>query len=51
MIVFCEQYKGRKLRNDGRLADVGPTLLAMMGLEQPEEMTGQNPLVSEASEG
>ncbi len=25
---------------DGRLADVAPTLLALMGLEQPREMTG-----------
>lgn len=27
---------------DGRLADVAPTLLALMGLKQPEEMTGQS---------
>jgi 2,3-bisphosphoglycerate-independent phosphoglycerate mutase len=26
--------------NDGRLADLAPTLLHLMGLEQPEEMTG-----------
>ena len=26
----------------GRLADVAPTLLALMGLPQPREMTGQN---------
>ncbi len=25
---------------DGRLADIAPTLLALMGLEQPSEMTG-----------
>ena len=42
LIVFDERYKGRKLRQGGRLADVGPTLLEMMGLEQPEEMTGQS---------
>ncbi|MBB4286566.1 2,3-bisphosphoglycerate-independent phosphoglycerate mutase [Roseospira goensis] len=30
--------------HEGRLADVAPTLLALMGLPQPEEMTGQ-PLV------
>ncbi len=27
--------------NDGILADVAPTLLKLMGLEQPEEMTGE----------
>ncbi|WP_375259397.1 2,3-bisphosphoglycerate-independent phosphoglycerate mutase [Citreimonas sp.] len=32
---------GARLR-DGRLADVAPTLLALMGLEQPEEMTGES---------
>ncbi len=28
------------LREDGRLADVFPTVLALLGLEKPEEMTG-----------
>ncbi len=42
LIVFDESYKGKKLREGGRLADVGPTLLEMMGLPQPEEMTGQS---------
>ncbi|MBW8001472.1 MAG: 2,3-bisphosphoglycerate-independent phosphoglycerate mutase [Planctomycetes bacterium] len=42
LIVFDERYKGRKLRQGGRLADVGPTLLDMMGLEKPKEMTGQS---------
>ena len=27
--------------HDGRLADIAPTLLALMGLKQPVEMTGQ----------
>jgi len=27
---------------DGRLADLAPTLLAMMGLKQPAEMTGKS---------
>ncbi len=26
----------------GRLADIAPTMLALMGLEQPEKMTGEN---------
>ncbi|MDD3305774.1 MAG: 2,3-bisphosphoglycerate-independent phosphoglycerate mutase [Acetobacterium sp.] len=29
------------LRNDGRLADVAPTLLDLMGLPKPPEMTGE----------
>ena len=41
-IVFDKRYKNRKLREDGRLADVGPTLLQMMELPQPEEMTGRS---------
>lgn len=34
---------------DGRLADIAPTLLALMGLPQPNEMTGVNLLRSQAS--
>ena len=33
--------EGAVLRN-GRLADLAPTLLALMGLEQPDEMTGRS---------
>ncbi len=33
------------LREGGCLADVAPTLLEMMGLEKPEEMTGESLLV------
>ncbi|SDE62672.1 2,3-bisphosphoglycerate-independent phosphoglycerate mutase [Limimaricola pyoseonensis] len=33
--------EGARLR-DGRLADLAPTLLALMGLDQPEEMTGRS---------
>jgi 2,3-bisphosphoglycerate-independent phosphoglycerate mutase len=42
LIVFDERLKGAKLRQDGRLADISPTLLAMMDLPQPKEMTGQS---------
>ena len=34
-----------KLREGGRLADIVPTLLELMGMEQPKEMTGQSLLV------
>ena len=42
LIVFDEQFKNCKLREGGRLADIGPTLLQMMELPQPEEMTGKS---------
>ncbi|HEX4884042.1 MAG TPA: 2,3-bisphosphoglycerate-independent phosphoglycerate mutase [Casimicrobiaceae bacterium] len=37
--------KGAKVRDGGALCDIAPTLLALMGLPQPEEMTGR-PLVT-----
>lgn len=37
--------KNVKLRDGGRLADLAPTLLDMMGLEQPAEMTGKSMIV------
>jgi 2,3-bisphosphoglycerate-independent phosphoglycerate mutase len=55
LIVVGERFKGKKLRGDqdasgwfkpevrarrGRLADIMPTALAMMGLPKPTEMTG-----------
>ncbi len=42
LIVFDERYKNCKLRTGGRLADIGPTLLDMMDLPQPKEMTGKS---------
>ncbi|MHC4623598.1 MAG: 2,3-bisphosphoglycerate-independent phosphoglycerate mutase [Planctomycetota bacterium] len=42
LIVFDDRYKNKKLREGGRLADVGPTLLEMMQLEQPQQMTGRS---------
>ncbi len=42
LIVVGEPFKDRSLRTGGRLADVVPTSLAMMGLDQPEAMTGQS---------
>jgi len=30
------------LRDGGALCDVGPTILGMLGLEQPHEMTGRD---------
>jgi 2,3-bisphosphoglycerate-independent phosphoglycerate mutase len=33
------------LRKGGRLADVAPTILSLMGLDQPPEMTGISMIV------
>ncbi|MBF9031254.1 2,3-bisphosphoglycerate-independent phosphoglycerate mutase [Rhodobacterales bacterium HKCCE3408] len=43
-VILWAGPEGAKLR-DGRLADLAPTLLQLMGLEQPEEMTGQSLIV------
>jgi 2,3-bisphosphoglycerate-independent phosphoglycerate mutase len=44
-IILIGGPPGVRLRN-GRLADVAPTLLALMGLPQPPEMTGQSLIVA-----
>ncbi|MCL4125915.1 UNVERIFIED_CONTAM: hypothetical protein GTU68_023102 [Idotea baltica] len=36
---------GATLRDGGRLADLAPSLLALMGLEQPDEMTGESLII------
>jgi 2,3-bisphosphoglycerate-independent phosphoglycerate mutase len=41
-IVMDERQKGKALLSDGRLCDVAPTVLALMGLEQPQEMEGHS---------
>jgi 2,3-bisphosphoglycerate-independent phosphoglycerate mutase len=40
-VILYGGPENAKLR-DGRLADVAPTLLELMGLEKPEEMTGES---------
>lgn len=37
--------KNVKLREDGSLADVAPTLLQMMGIDKPKEMTGESLII------
>ena len=36
-----------KLREGGCLADIAPTLIEMMGMEQPKEMTGKSLIIKE----
>jgi 2,3-bisphosphoglycerate-independent phosphoglycerate mutase len=42
LIVVDPDRKGATLRRDGRLADVAPTILELMDLEQPPAMTGRS---------
>jgi 2,3-bisphosphoglycerate-independent phosphoglycerate mutase len=41
-IVADDRLRGRKLVEGGRLCDVAPTVLAIMGLSQPPEMEGHS---------
>jgi len=43
-IVCDEDVVGRRGRTDASLADIAPTALELMGLEQPPEMTGRSVL-------
>jgi len=45
-VVLVAPPAGTKGLADGRLADVAPTLLALLGQPRPPEMTGQSLLVS-----
>jgi 2,3-bisphosphoglycerate-independent phosphoglycerate mutase len=36
---------GLTLRDGGRLADVAPTILELLGIDQPAEMTGESLIV------
>ncbi len=45
IIVADDRFKGHKLRSTGRLADVAPTALQLLGLPKPDEMTGESLLV------
>jgi 2,3-bisphosphoglycerate-independent phosphoglycerate mutase len=44
VFVVGEGYVAGKttLRKGGRLADIAPTVLALMGLPKPAEMTGES---------
>jgi 2,3-bisphosphoglycerate-independent phosphoglycerate mutase len=42
LIIVDDEFKAQPLRGGGRLADIAPTLLALLGLERPDEMTGRS---------
>ncbi|UCD30630.1 MAG: 2,3-bisphosphoglycerate-independent phosphoglycerate mutase [Planctomycetota bacterium] len=41
-ILVDDRFKNVKLRSGGTLADIIPTFLEMMGIDQPAEMTGKS---------
>lgn len=41
LIYVHNRQESAQLKNDGSLSDIAPTLLKIMGLSQPQEMTGQ----------
>jgi 2,3-bisphosphoglycerate-independent phosphoglycerate mutase len=45
LIVVDDRFKGHSLVAGGRLADVAPTALKLMGLAQPPEMTGKSLII------
>ena len=45
VVLVSDAMKGAKLREDGILADLAPTLLTVMGVPVPEEMTGKSLII------
>ena len=44
-IIVSEEYKNVKLYDDGKLCDIAPTLLDMMDLPIPQEMSGKSLII------
>ncbi|MDO4568361.1 MAG: 2,3-bisphosphoglycerate-independent phosphoglycerate mutase, partial [Clostridia bacterium] len=42
LILVSNERRGAVLKDGGRLCDIAPTLLELMGIEQPPEMTGHS---------
>jgi 2,3-bisphosphoglycerate-independent phosphoglycerate mutase len=42
LLVVGDSFRGRTLRANGRLADIAPTMLSMIGLAQPAAMSGRS---------
>ena len=41
-IVVGDEFKGKTLKSGGKLCDIAPTLLSMMKIAKPEEMSGES---------
>jgi 2,3-bisphosphoglycerate-independent phosphoglycerate mutase len=42
LIMISEEGKRFTLRQDGALQDISPTILALLGVPQPQDMTGKD---------
>ena len=49
LIVVSENAKQFSLRPDGALQDISPTVLTMLGIPQPKEMTGKSLLLPKSA--
>lgn len=41
-ILVSDRHRGKKLREDGALEDIAPTILSLLGIPKPDEMTGRS---------
>jgi 2,3-bisphosphoglycerate-independent phosphoglycerate mutase len=46
LILIDEKHKGSTLKDGGALKDIAPTLMDLLGLEQPEEMEGKSLIIA-----
>ena len=49
-VPFLVKFAPTAILKSGRLCDIAPTMLELMGLPQPPEMTGESLLLQEKSE-
>jgi len=42
VVIAGDKFRGKKLRSGGRLADLAPTLIEILGLEPSAEMEGKS---------
>ena len=45
LVPFILCGAGTQLRRNGKLADIAPTILDVMGLQKPDEMTGSTLII------
>jgi len=45
VVVYGKGLQGIQLRNGGNLGDIAPTILQLMGIKAPEEMTGKSLII------